>query len=225
MSKEYLFKYISAVSEINLATGLSFGRTIIAQVLTGSKSKNVLRFNNLDCYGKGTGKAQSWWIAFSKNISKIPDILKEKISENASNNVIITFELGVLGKDLLSNYKGIVPEIELPEVESFSRKTGSTSDSATSQEHTYKMFSEQGKTIAEIAKERGLKSSTITQHLLDSKNNGKDVQQKMLIDNKTFEKIKAAWLEIGGDRLKPIKEYLGENFTYEDIRLAKAFIN
>ena len=232
MSKEYLSMYISALSEINLSTGFSFGRTIIAQVLTASKSKNVLRFNNLESYGKGVGKAQSWWIEFSKNISKVPNILSEKISENAStSNVIITYELGTLGKLLLSiigaspggvSPGGAFPEIELPITKSVARKV--TVDGKHSQEQTYNMFFNHGKTIAEIAEERGLKSSTISQHLINAKNDGRELSPETIIDPGTLEKIKEAWKTIGGERLKPVKEYLGDSFTYEDIRWAKAFM-
>ena len=135
MSKEYLLSYLSAVSEINMSTGFSFGRTIIAQVLTASKSKNVLRFNSLECFGRGSTKSQAWWITFGKNIAKVQNILKEKVSETSSNKVIITFEVGSLGHQILLNAIN-PPEIELPE----EKKTLRTNSDNTSQDQTYSMF-------------------------------------------------------------------------------------
>ena len=81
---------------------------------------------------------------------------------------------------------------------------------------------EQGFNIEEIAQKRNVKTSTIIQHLSDliEKNQSMDLNQLIHL-----ERQKKIWqvLDVLGDiALTPIKDYLGESYSFNEIRLVKA---
>ncbi len=83
---------------------------------------------------------------------------------------------------------------------------------------------EQGLSIEEIAKQRNLRTSTITSHLAEMLEMGKEIDISGLVFPERQNIIMAAIKEVGDtEALKPIYEYLEEKFTYDEIRLVKAF--
>jgi ATP-dependent DNA helicase RecQ len=83
---------------------------------------------------------------------------------------------------------------------------------------TYELL-QKDHSIEEIAKERGLTIGTIYSHI------GKLMSQKSPIDlgklvpiEKQIQIINAAQL-LNQDKLKPLKDYLGNDFSYDEIRL------
>jgi superfamily II DNA helicase RecQ len=79
-----------------------------------------------------------------------------------------------------------------------------------------------GKSIAEIAKERELAENTIYGHLefLIEKNLIKDINK--LVDSKKQIKIMAAIKKVGAAKLTPIKDELGDDYSWEEIKIARA---
>jgi len=79
-----------------------------------------------------------------------------------------------------------------------------------------------GKSITEIAAERELAENTIYGHLafLIEKGLIKDVDK--LVDPKKQEKIFSAIKKVGYDKLTPIKDELGDDFSWEEIKIARA---
>ncbi|MFB2975400.1 DNA helicase RecQ [Microseira sp. BLCC-F43] len=83
---------------------------------------------------------------------------------------------------------------------------------------------EQGLSIESIAQQRNLRTSTITSHLAELIEMGKEIDIAGLVFPERQKIIMEAIEEIGDtEALKPIYEYLGEQFTYDEIRLVKAF--
>jgi len=82
-----------------------------------------------------------------------------------------------------------------------------------------------GLTPEEIAIERNLALNTIIGHLtfLIEKGLIKDIDK--LVDQGQQKKIKKAITKVGGGKLKPIKEELGEDISYEEIKLVFAKTN
>ncbi len=77
--------------------------------------------------------------------------------------------------------------------------------------------------LDEIAENRGLSRGTILAHLLKLKENGEEVDLKRLIAKKDFDKIIAGAIKINfvpGEPIRPLYETLGEEFTYDEIRIA-----
>ena len=84
---------------------------------------------------------------------------------------------------------------------------------------TYDCYLE-GLSLKEIANKRGYTINTIIKHLEKCEKNGQTVDWSRFIDEPgKEEKILVAINKVGLERLKPIKEILPEEISYEDIRI------
>ncbi len=88
---------------------------------------------------------------------------------------------------------------------------------------TLQMYQD-GQGIEDIARERNLKSSTIISHLAELIEAGESIDVESLIQPGHFEIIVDALQQIGGEVLKPVKEFLGDEYSYEEIRLVRALL-
>ncbi|PIQ21314.1 MAG: helicase, partial [Cytophagales bacterium CG18_big_fil_WC_8_21_14_2_50_42_9] len=79
-----------------------------------------------------------------------------------------------------------------------------------------------GKTIAEIAAQRGLAITTIESHLARYVQSG-DIPIATFLDPVKLEQILTVARTIDTDQLSPIKQLLGDEFSYTDIRFAVAY--
>ena len=78
--------------------------------------------------------------------------------------------------------------------------------------------------IKEIAKRRGLTEGTIISHLEKLLANGEKLDLEHLqLPEARFEKIKSAFQQVGTSKLAPAHEILGEDFSYQELRLARLF--
>ena len=87
----------------------------------------------------------------------------------------------------------------------------------------------EGKRVEEIARDRGLAQSTIFSHLEELFMRGKLSSDELrqlapprLLEN--LPKIDAAFQELGAERLSPVFEKLGGEYSYSDLRLARIII-
>ncbi len=104
--------------------------------------------------------------------------------------------------------------------ESFRKKTSkkpARKDHKSTIDITYELIAA-GKTISEIAVERELKETTIEQHMVKLSGEGK-IDYRDFVDEQKIENIKKTILTKGSERLKPVKEALGEDYSYGEIRL------
>lgn len=86
-------------------------------------------------------------------------------------------------------------------------------------ELTYNCY-EEGLSLSEIADKRGFTTNTIIEHLRKCQSFGQTVDWSRFIDDPNKEeKILDAIKVLGLEKLKPIKEALPEEISYEDIRL------
>jgi ATP-dependent DNA helicase RecQ len=81
-----------------------------------------------------------------------------------------------------------------------------------------------GKSIAEIAAERGFTVSTIETHLSHFVQSGEMNISEIVTDDK-LPTIKDAIEKYGADRLAPLKEILGNDFSYGEIKAVIGWIN
>jgi len=79
-----------------------------------------------------------------------------------------------------------------------------------------------GRSIEEIATERNLKPSTISSHLAELIEMGEEIDVEKLIQPDHYDVIVDALQQIGGEVLRPVKDFLGDDYTYEEIRLVRA---
>ncbi|MDJ0674579.1 MAG: DNA helicase RecQ [Calothrix sp. MO_167.B42] len=94
-------------------------------------------------------------------------------------------------------------------------------DSPSSTELVTLQLYQQGLGIKEIATHRNLRPSTIVRHLSDliEKNHSVDINQ--LVSKEKQQKILQVLESLGDISLTPIKEYLGESYSFDDIRLVR----
>ena len=83
---------------------------------------------------------------------------------------------------------------------------------------TYDYYLE-GLSLEEIGRERDLTVGTILRHLEKSHNKGQSVDWSRFVDSNKEEKILSVIDKLGMERLRPIKEALPEDISYEDIRI------
>lgn len=83
------------------------------------------------------------------------------------------------------------------------------------------------RSVAHIAKERNLAQSTVWSHIeklvADKLVRFDDIAHLLQGDNwhTTYEEVRSAIREVGEEKLKPLYEYCGEKYTYDEIRLAR----
>lgn len=88
---------------------------------------------------------------------------------------------------------------------------------------TYELYNK-GMGIEEMAQARGVQEETIVNHLCYLIEKGLPVDIDKYVDKAKQEKIRKAIKKIGGDKLKPIKEKLGDDYEYKEIKLVWANI-
>lgn len=84
-------------------------------------------------------------------------------------------------------------------------------------------FFRQGKSISEIAKLRGLSVNTVESHLAEMVYLG-NIQLTELVTTEKIEVIKSTFQKHGSERLAPIKEVLGDNYTYAEIKAVQYYL-
>jgi ATP-dependent DNA helicase RecQ len=80
----------------------------------------------------------------------------------------------------------------------------------------------QGASIAEIAHKRGMKENTLREHIIKLIECSYEVNIDRMVSLDRQDTIKTAIKKIGADRLTPIRVELGEDFSYEEIKLIRA---
>ncbi len=81
------------------------------------------------------------------------------------------------------------------------------------------MLWKKGRTLEEIARKRGLTSSTITEHLVQLINEGRLVDLNRILSKDRIALIEEAIVQSGSDRLALIKALLPLDVIYDEIRL------
>jgi ATP-dependent DNA helicase RecQ len=79
-----------------------------------------------------------------------------------------------------------------------------------------------GRSLEEIAQLRGRKISTVVAQVADLLEKGETEFQSQWVDPAKVEQIRAACARYGTEWLKPVKDALGDSFTFDEIRLVMA---
>ena len=93
----------------------------------------------------------------------------------------------------------------------------------SSSQMTTWQFYQQGMNPKEIAQERGLAIGTIYHHLSELIEMNQPIDINKLVDKHKQEFIIHAIEKVGADSLKILKENLGEDYSYEEIKLVRAW--
>ena len=88
---------------------------------------------------------------------------------------------------------------------------------------TLKLFND-GRSIEEIAAERGVARSTVEKYLADAAECGEDLDIARIVTPEKRQAIESAIEILGPFPLKPIMESLGEGYTYLELRVVRAML-
>ena len=81
-----------------------------------------------------------------------------------------------------------------------------------------------GLSVEEIARQRNLTPGTVMSHLIELIEAGEAIDVEELVQPEHYEVIVDALLQIGSDALRPIKDFLGDEYSYDEIRLVRAWM-
>ena len=85
-----------------------------------------------------------------------------------------------------------------------------------SEAETVDMLNE-GMSITEIAATRRIAQSTVRRHVVAALESGADIELSRLVETARAETIAAVFNELGMDRLTPVRERLGDEYSYEEL--------
>jgi ATP-dependent DNA helicase RecQ len=83
-------------------------------------------------------------------------------------------------------------------------------------------FYQQGMSLAEIATRRSMRESTIFDHLVKLLECGYSVEIDLIVPVAKATAIEQAIVVVGAEKLTPIKAHLGDDYSYEEIKLVRA---
>ncbi len=92
-----------------------------------------------------------------------------------------------------------------------------------SRQITLEMY-QSGLSIEEIAAQRNLKATTIESHIAELIEMGEFADVADLLQAERYQVIAQALVNIGAEALKPVKEFLGDDYSYGEIRIARALL-
>ena len=81
-----------------------------------------------------------------------------------------------------------------------------------------------GLSVEEIARQRNLTPGTVMSHLIELIEAGEAIDVEELVQPEHYEVIVDALLQVGSDALRPIKDFLGDEYSYDEIRLVRAWM-
>ena len=84
----------------------------------------------------------------------------------------------------------------------------------------------EGLNVGEIAQRRGISQQTVLNHLERLAAAGERLELAHLMPPEhRFRRIQGAFRAVGGERLTPVREYLGDGFSFEEIRLVRLWLS
>ena len=159
---------------------------------------------------------------YSKQASELEKILWKKINEiQCATFGDLTFEIekiereNTVGQGTASLVKTIPTRLPDGQVAIGTKKGSSKFESLA--------FYKEKMSIPEIAKQRDMAITTIEGHLAEFVQSG-EVNVFDFINEHEFEKVKIALAKLGDERLTPLKNELGESFSYGKIRMAVSYL-
>lgn len=151
-------------------------------------------------------------VALCKSISENTEFeQKDIVNLKTDNERLVQINQSVSSESII-----IEPTVKK---KSYSQKNAQ-GEKIVSRDESFKLF-KQGKSIPEIAKERGFAISTVSGHLSMFVAKG-ELDAALFVSKEKMAKIVKTSKKIESLRIGKIKEVLGDEFTYEEIKMALA---
>ena len=110
---------------------------------------------------------------------------------------------------------------EEPQKETEKKSNSTKLNTKLTQLETLELYNK-GHTLEDIAEERGLKQNTIVDHICFLIRKGMIKETKELVSSSQRKKIEKVVERLGAEKLRPLKDELGEEVSYEEIKLVLA---
>ncbi|GHO83379.1 ATP-dependent DNA helicase RecQ [Dictyobacter formicarum] len=124
-------------------------------------------------------------------------------------------------KAYMQQYPDLVP-VQQSSVQKPAEPARSTSRSAQYMRRNAVGLAQQGFTLQEIAQACDRHPSTVLEYLSVALEEGEQIDLSNLVEAEHYNVIVQAIQEIGDAKLKPIKEHLGDDYSYDEIRLVRS---
>ncbi len=150
----------------------------------------------------------------------------QTLAEFAAISGVGSRKLLQYGDKFLSEIHGFRTEQGLPVVAAAEETTPPPSKSddfalAETLSATLALF-QKGCSVSEIAQRRGFRPNTILSHLVELIEQGQPIALDGLVTMERQEKIRAAITQVGATSLTLIRNHLGEEYAYDEIKLVRA---
>ena len=204
-----------------IRTNENFGADYVIKVLRGSRDKRIIENNDhrLSVYGIVDDFSEYEL----KQIVKL--LLTKKLIEKQEGKYPI---LSITKKGwgfIKQKQKLWLPKIIPKKQRGTSRKNRAVKRSDSTFYETKKLIQEKI-SLPEIAKRRGFVEGTIISHIEKLLESGEEIDIEYLRpDIKRFNKIKQAFFKSEDHKLSPVKEILGNDFPYTEIKIVRIFLN
>ncbi len=196
---------------------IAITQTSVEQALSEPNSRSAeaeILFDRLRRLRKQIADAQAVppYVVFADSSLKLmAQQQPQTIEDFAEISGVGTHKLNQYGDKFVSEIRAFCQEQKLPVA------LPSTTHMVTMQ------FYQQGLNVEEIAEKRGFTPRTIITHLSELLEMKQPVDLDRLVSVELQKPIIQAIHTVGADSLKNIKEHLGEDYSYEDIQLVRAW--
>lgn len=183
--------------------------TLSAQPLEARTAEVEMLFQKLRSLRKEIADEQSVppYVIFADSTLKLMALQQpQSLTEFAKLSGVTSHKIAQYGKKFLT------------EVQAYTQTQNS--HPTETEQFTLQLY-QQGLSVAEIAQKRDLRPTTIIRHLSDLVEKNQDVDLDRLVDRDRQVKIYQALEKLGDISLTPIREYLGEEYSYDEIRLVR----
>jgi ATP-dependent DNA helicase RecQ len=163
------------------------------------------------------------YMIFQDSTLKLMALVKPKTLEELGQlSGVVSYKLTQYGQRFLAVIQAYCQEQALDKPKN-NQVNYSPSDNYPSdtESTTFELY-QQGFSIQEIAQKRKVKTSTVIRHLSDLIEKNQPIDINLLVPLERQKKIWQVLEALGDISLTPIREYLGTNYSFDEIRLVKA---
>lgn len=197
-------------------TGERFGIAYVIDLLRGSRGERVIRLGHdkLSTYGIGRDRPKDEWQHLARQL-----LQQGYIRQEGEFNVVKVTDRGhrVLFR---GEQAFLAPSKRMPS----GVPLRTARRLATTARRTLELFNE-GRSPAEIAVLRKLAPSTVERHVAEAIETGDLLDLGRLVSEEKRRSIEQALAEVGSELLAPIREYLGDGYTYSEIHYVRAALH
>jgi len=202
-------------------TGETFGVVYLIRILVGSRDRRVLEngHNRHALYGQGKAWSRQEWRSIAEGLVERGYLRPGP--DRFSGASVTPLGLQVLNGELKVSLPGALSAAPRQRETSQASVPARQSTAGDSALLTLDLF-RQGMAPSDIASRRGMAPSTIEGHLAYAMEAGERLDISRLVTEEKRKAIEAVLRRLGPGPLKPVKDALGDDYSYAEIRYVRA---